>query len=109
MAIGQIAAIGKEINKFYRITMFNGSPSTNRGIHFYSTKKIENINDLKSYISGYGYTYSGSRWKFIDVAGYYSSTHASKIFLTPEDECMLINSDSSQSAISNATYICSEV
>lgn len=109
MAIGQLTSTGKENNKLYRITMFNGVPSPDRGIHFYTSKKIENINDLKTYISEHGYTYSGSTWKFIDVAGYYSSTPASKIFLSANNDCLLLNIDSSQTNISSAFYICSEV
>ena len=109
MAIGQLASTGKENNKIYRITIFNGTPSTNRGMHFYASQKIENLTDLKTYVSNYGYTFSGSTWKFIDVSGYYSTTHVSKIFLTSTNDIMLMQIDNSQGSLSSATFICSEI
>lgn len=109
MAIGQLSSTGKEKNKIYRITIFDGQPTTNRGAYFYSSQKIENISDLKSYVSNYGYNISGTTWKFIDVAGYYSSSHAIKIFVTPENYCLLFSYDNSQSNLSNATIICCEI
>jgi hypothetical protein len=109
MAIGQLASIGKENNKIYRITIFNGAPTSTRGVHFYASHKIENLSDLKTYVSNFGYMFSGSAWKFIDVAGYYSSSHASKIFITANNDCMLISYDNSQSNLSGATFICSEI
>lgn len=109
MAIGQIASTGKENNKIYRITIFEGQPTTTRGVHFYSSHKIENISDLKTYVSNFGYNITGTTWKFIDVAGYYSNSHASKIFVTQENYCLLISYDNSQANLSNATFICSEI